>query len=71
MSAPTTPFSTQAELEPLPLNGLKVVIIHVKEKQNDGAAAGDIILAELLEHERDAKLGVEYSVSGEGQSLYL
>ncbi len=70
-STPATPQSVSALRVPLPLKGLRVVVIHVKEKQNDEEPAGETILAELLEHERDAQLGVEYSVSAEGQSIYL
>ncbi|KAH8879142.1 hypothetical protein GQ53DRAFT_622090, partial [Thozetella sp. PMI_491] len=71
LSTPVTPLSAPAETIPLPLKGLRVVIIHVKERQTDGEPAGDVILAELEEHEKDAQLGVEYSVSSEGQSIYL
>ncbi len=56
---------------PLPLAGLKVVIIHVKEKLNDGPQAGDIILEELQAYEEEAQLGCEFVLSSVGQSLYL
>ncbi|KAI1393627.1 cAMP phosphodiesterases class-II-domain-containing protein [Hypoxylon trugodes] len=52
-----------------PLRGLKVVIIHVKEKLNDDEPARDTILNELLAHERDAELGCDFIVSKMGQSL--
>lgn len=58
-------------VELLPLRGLKVVIIHVKDKLNDGPRAGDVILQELVEHERELRLGCEFLVSEAGQDLYL
>ncbi|KAI1488761.1 cAMP phosphodiesterase class-II [Biscogniauxia mediterranea] len=51
------------------LRGLKVVIIHVKEKLDDGEPARDVILRELREHETRAKLGCEFFVSGKGESF--
>ncbi|KAK3357760.1 low-affinity cAMP phosphodiesterase [Lasiosphaeria hispida] len=54
-----------------PLNGLKVVIIHVKDKLNDGPPVGDVILQQLEEYEREAGLGVEYIISRRGQELYF
>lgn len=54
-----------------PLKGLKVVVIHVKDKLNDGPAAGDVILEQLRAHEAEAGLGVEYILSSVGQDLYL
>ncbi|KAI1073863.1 cAMP phosphodiesterases class-II-domain-containing protein [Whalleya microplaca] len=52
-----------------PLRGLKVVIIHVKEKLNDGENAREIILDELLEHEKEAQLGCDFIISKPGQSF--
>ncbi|TEA14207.1 3',5'-cyclic-nucleotide phosphodiesterase [Colletotrichum sidae] len=53
-----------------PLKGLKVVIIHVKERL-DGRDMGDVILNELLAHEEVAQLGCEFILSRQGQSIYL
>lgn len=53
------------------LRGLRVVVIHVKERMSDGPAAGDVILRELVGHEKVAGLGVEYVVSRAGQHLFL
>lgn len=53
------------------LEGLKVVIIHVKDKLSDGPPVGETILQELLDHEKDAQLGCEFIVSKPGQSFYL
>ncbi|KAK0710862.1 cAMP phosphodiesterases class-II-domain-containing protein [Lasiosphaeris hirsuta] len=54
-----------------PLNGLKIVIIHVKDKLNDGPPTGDAILRQLEEYEREAGLGIEYVISRRGQDLYF
>ncbi|PHH60674.1 hypothetical protein CDD81_1360 [Ophiocordyceps australis] len=55
-----------------PLQGLKVVIIHVKEKLTDEEPAiGERIMEQLNEHERTAQLGCEFVVSYPGQSFYL
>lgn len=53
------------------LEGLKVIIIHVKDKLSDGPPVGETILQELLDHEKDAQLGCEFIVSKPGQSFYL
>ncbi|KAK4155172.1 hypothetical protein C8A00DRAFT_31969 [Chaetomidium leptoderma] len=49
------------------LKGLKLVVIHVKDRMADGPKAGDVILEELLGHEREARLGVEYVMSSAGE----
>ncbi|KAJ5009013.1 hypothetical protein K4K57_009508 [Colletotrichum sp. SAR 10_99] len=54
----------------LPLKGLKIVIIHVKERF-DGRNTSDVILEELRAHEEVAQLGCEFIVSKQGQSIYL
>ncbi|PHH78119.1 hypothetical protein CDD80_7359 [Ophiocordyceps camponoti-rufipedis] len=56
---------------PPPLQGLKVVIIHVKETFQNGPDPGDVILRQLQEHEREADLGCEFLISKPGMSLYL
>lgn len=48
------------------LKGLKVVIIHVKERMADGPRAGDVILEELVRREGEAGLGVQFVVSEKG-----
>ncbi|ATY61041.1 Cyclic-AMP class-II [Cordyceps militaris] len=62
------PAATSA---PRPLQGLKVVIIHVKETLADGPERGDVILEQLQEHEEEAQLGCEFIISKSGQSFYL
>lgn len=60
----------------LPLKGLKVVIIHVKDTFKDGPYVGDTILEELNAHEQalqeDGKgLGCEFIISKSGESYWL
>jgi hypothetical protein len=57
--------------ESLPLKGLKVVIIHMKDKLDDEPHVGERILAQLLEYEQVAQLGCEFLISHKGMSLYL
>ncbi|KAI0399274.1 cAMP phosphodiesterase class-II [Xylaria palmicola] len=51
------------------LRGLKVVIIHVKEKLVEGEVPRDTILSQLLEAEEEAQLGCEFTVSSPGESF--
>lgn len=53
------------------LEGLKVVIIHVKARLTDGPDVGDTILKELEAYETEAQLGCEFIISKSGQSFYL
>ncbi|KAK0737130.1 cAMP phosphodiesterases class-II-domain-containing protein [Apiosordaria backusii] len=54
------------------LKGLKVVIIHVKDKLNDdGLESRDVIQEELWDVERELGLGVEFVVCRQGDSLFL
>ncbi|KPM36069.1 hypothetical protein AK830_g10510 [Neonectria ditissima] len=53
------------------LEGLKVVIIHVKDRLSNGPPVGEKILQELQDYEKDAQLGCEFIVSKSGQSFYL
>lgn len=72
-SAPTThPAPAETYLMEGPqLEGLKVVIIHVKDKMDDEERVEDTILDELQEHEAfmDVPLGCEWLISEVGQSL--
>lgn len=73
---PVTPSSVQRSPTPdppvpLPLEGLKVVLIHLKEKQNDGPPIGEIVLGELQEYEKKAQLGCEFVISSPGQSMFF
>lgn len=57
--------------EELPLKGFKVVIIHMKEKLNDGPAIGENILKQLHEYEAQARLGCEFVISKVGEAMYF
>lgn len=52
-----------------PLQGLKVVIIHVKDNFSDEETTDEIILSELLDYETEAQLGCEFVVSRRGESF--
>ncbi|KAH8673782.1 cAMP phosphodiesterases class-II-domain-containing protein [Xylariales sp. PMI_506] len=54
-----------------PLKGLKVVIIHVKDNFSDEESTGEIILAELLDYEREAQLGCEFTISSKHESFFF
>lgn len=66
-------------LEPAvpPLDGLKVVIIHMKDTLRDGPLVGDSILAQLKEHEAAMRgvdgigLGCEWIISKVGESYWV
>lgn len=51
------------------LQGLKVVIIHVKDRLDDGESAGEKILREVREYEAEEGLGCEYSIAERGMSV--
>jgi 3',5'-cyclic-nucleotide phosphodiesterase len=74
LDGPRTPRggpTQEREQTPYPLKGLKVVIIHVKDKMTDGPKTGEIILKELKSYEADTKLGCEFLISRAGESMYL
>ncbi|KAK3391815.1 cAMP phosphodiesterases class-II-domain-containing protein [Sordaria brevicollis] len=54
-----------------PLEGLKVVIIHVKDRMVDGPSATEVILEQLVEHEEEVRLGVEWVMSFAGQEVFV
>ncbi len=53
------------------LKGIKVVIIHVKERLDDEEPAGQIIIRELKEMEEDLGLGVEFVLAERGMSILV
>ncbi|KAK3340609.1 cAMP phosphodiesterases class-II-domain-containing protein [Neurospora tetraspora] len=59
------------QLPEQPLEGLKVVIIHVKDRMVDGPSAGEVILEQLAEHEEECRLGVEWVMSFAGQEVFV
>jgi len=53
------------------LEGVTIVIIHVKDRLDDREAAGDVILRELREYEDDTGLGCEFVIARKGESVFL
>jgi cAMP phosphodiesterase len=78
-SIPETPIRNLALESPggvLPLVGLTVVVIHVKDDMRDGPWIGDVIINELKGHEsrllaQGRGLGCEFVVSKSGESYYF
>lgn len=58
-------------LQPPPLAGLSVYIIHVKEDMSDGPPPGDRILQELKSHGEAARLGCEFHITKRGESIWI
>lgn len=53
------------------LAGLKVVIIHVKDKLNDEEPAGETILREMMEYEAEEQLGCHFEIAHPGMSVFM
>lgn len=53
------------------LEGLKIVLIHVKDKLTDDEDVAITILRELRQHEQEVQLGCEFIIAEPGQSFYL
>jgi len=54
-----------------PLQGLRVIIIHVKETLKDGPEPGETILAQLEQAEKEEQLGCTFAISKAGTSIWL
>ncbi|KAI9795290.1 MAG: 3',5'-cyclic-nucleotide phosphodiesterase pde1 [Piccolia ochrophora] len=54
-----------------PLQGLQVVIIHMKDTLRDKPVLGTEIMRQLQEYEKDARLGCEFIVSQRGTSVWM
>jgi cAMP phosphodiesterase len=59
------------QTEERPLEGLKVVIIHVKDRLLDEIDTGTAILEQLEAYEENEQLGCEFVISKAGQSFYF
>jgi hypothetical protein len=59
------------DTRPLPLEGLKVYIIHIKENLTDGPPPGDQILKELKEHGEAAHLGCEFFIPSPVEGIWI
>ncbi|KFY39288.1 hypothetical protein V494_04040 [Pseudogymnoascus sp. VKM F-4513 (FW-928)] len=53
------------------LEGLKVVIIHIKDNLDDNEPAEDTILREMNEYEQQEKLGCHFEIARAGMSVLL
>lgn len=70
-SAAHSPAASRPTPAPLALQGLQVVIIHMKDTLKDGPDVGERILAQLLEREKEAQLGCSFVISCSGTSVWL
>ncbi|KAJ5167295.1 uncharacterized protein N7482_006076 [Penicillium canariense] len=60
-----------ADADPLPLTGLSVYIIHIKETLTDGPPPGDRILRELQAHAREAHLGCDFFIPNPTEPIWI
>lgn len=60
-----------ADEDALPLSGLKIVVIHVKDTLQDGPQAGEIVQQQLRDLAAQAGLGCEISVAKTGEGLWI
>jgi len=54
-----------------PLKGLKIVIIHVKDRLDDGPPICDSVKEQLDEYEKVENLGIEFIFPSQGDALYF
>lgn len=54
-----------------PLEGLQIIIMHVKDTLRDGPEVSDTIMAQLRHHEEAVQLGCVFSISKAGTSIWL
>ncbi|KAA6412114.1 MAG: 3,5-cyclic-AMP phosphodiesterase [Lasallia pustulata] len=71
VSAASSSVASRATAAPPALQGLQVVIIHMKDTLKDGPHVGERILAQLLEYEKEAQLGCTFVISRSGTSIWL
>lgn len=64
-------LSAPQQQQPLPLRGLKIHIIHVKDTLEDIEPAGETILRQMRTYEEDEKLGCEFVLARSGMSVFL
>ena len=70
MYSPPLPISRRSSSH-RPLEGLQVIIIHVKDTLKDGPPVSENILAQLQEYEKEVQLGCTFSISKAGTSIWL
>lgn len=66
-----TNSSRWADADPLPLAGLTVYIIHIKESLTDGPAPGERILREIRAHSEGAHLGCEFVIPNPAEGIWI
>ena len=59
------------DADPLPLAGLSVYIIHIKENMTDGPPIKDQILKELQAHNKEAHLGCEFLIPDPAEGIWI
>lgn len=64
-------YSSNGRGDLKPLQGIRVIIIHVKETLKDGPEPGETILAQLEQAEVEEQLGCTFSISKAGTSIWL
>jgi len=64
-------IASWADADPLPLNGLSVYIIHIKEHLTDGPPPEEQILLELQVHAKEAHLGCEFFLPDPMEGIWV
>jgi cAMP phosphodiesterase len=54
-----------------PLKGVKIYIIHVKDKLDDGERAEETILRQIRKYEEEEGLGCEFFVVESGMAIFI
>ncbi|OQD78676.1 hypothetical protein PENDEC_c001G05732 [Penicillium decumbens] len=60
-----------ADADPLPLAGLSVYLIHIKDYMTDGPPISDQILSELQAHGKEAHLGCEFFMPNPAEGIWI
>ena len=73
---PTSPKAVKHPSDDMPLSGIRVVIIHVKDNMKDGPSVGDTVFAQLNDYEQRLQqegqgLGCEFVISQSGESYWF
>jgi hypothetical protein len=64
-------IASWADADPLPLTGLSVYIIHIKENLTDGPPPEEQILRELQAHAKEAHLGCEFFLPNPTEAIWV
>lgn len=71
LSRTSDPYVQQKDPNSLPLLGLSVYIIHIKDSLTDGPPPGERILQELKTQGEAAKLGCEFKIPVPGEGIWI